>query len=32
MEIVVGKNWNGATGTCKVLFELSFGAFCNYTS
>ena len=32
MEIIVGKNRNGATGTCKVLFEPSVGAFCDYTS
>ncbi len=31
MEIIVGKNRNGATGTCKVLFNPSVGTFndCN---
>ena len=32
MEIIVGKNRNGATGTCKVLFDPSVGAFCDYTT
>ncbi len=32
MEVIVGKNRNGATGTCKVLFAPSVGAFCNHTS
>ena len=32
MEVIVGKNRNGATGTCKVLFAPSVGAFCDYTS
>jgi replicative DNA helicase len=32
MEVIVGKNRNGATGTCKVLFDPSVGAFCDYTS
>ncbi|MBW4534091.1 MAG: replicative DNA helicase [Pleurocapsa minor HA4230-MV1] len=27
MEIIVGKNRNGGTGTCKVLFEPTFGGF-----
>lgn len=31
MEVIVGKNRNGATGTCKVLFDPSVGAFCDYT-
>jgi replicative DNA helicase len=29
MEIIVGKNRNGSTGTCKVLFNPSVGAFDN---
>jgi hypothetical protein len=32
MEVIVGKNRNGATGTCKILFDPSIGAFCDYTS
>jgi replicative DNA helicase len=32
MEVIVGKNRNGATGICKVLFDPSIGAFCDYTS
>ncbi len=27
MEIIVGKNRNGSTGTCKVMFEPSIGRF-----
>ena len=27
MEIIVGKNRNGATGTCKIDFEPSIGGF-----
>ena len=30
MEIIVGKNRNGGTGTCKVLFNPSVGTFNNY--
>ena len=29
MEIIVGKNRNGATGTCKVVFNPSIGKFSN---
>lgn len=29
MEIIVGKNRNGSTGTCKVMFNPSFGNFIN---
>lgn len=29
MEIIVGKNRNGGTGTCKVVFNPSIGKFCN---
>ncbi len=29
MEVIVGKNRNGATGTCKVLFDPSVGKFTN---
>ncbi|MDJ0717603.1 MAG: replicative DNA helicase [Prochloraceae cyanobacterium] len=29
MEIIVGKNRNGLTGTCKVLLDLSVGKFTN---
>ena len=32
MEVIVSKNRNGATGTCKVLFNPSVGTFCDYTS
>ena len=32
MEVIVGKNRNGATGTCKILFDPSVGAFYNHTS
>lgn len=32
MEVIVGKNRNGATGTCKVSFDLSIGSFYDYTS
>ncbi|MDJ0718478.1 MAG: replicative DNA helicase [Prochloraceae cyanobacterium] len=31
LEIIVGKNRNGATGTCKVTFEPSIGKFSNLT-
>ena len=27
MEIIVGKNRNGGTGTCKVMYDLSIGKF-----
>jgi len=27
MQIQVGKNRNGATGMCKVMFDLSVGSF-----
>ena len=29
MEIIVGKNRNGGTGTCKVMFNPSVGKFTN---
>ena len=29
MEIIVGKNRNGGTGTCKVVFNPSLGNFSN---
>ena len=29
IEIIVGKNRNGATGTCKVVFNPSMGKFTN---
>jgi replicative DNA helicase len=32
MKVIVSKNRNGSTGTCKVLFEPSIGTFSNYTS
>ncbi len=31
LEIIVGKNRNGATGTCKVTFEPSIGKFSDLT-
>lgn len=30
MEIIIGKNRNGSTGTCKVLFNPLVGAFNSY--
>ncbi len=27
MEIIVGKNRNGGTGMCKVIFDLTIGKF-----
>ncbi len=32
MEIIVGKNRNGGTGTCKVIFNPSIGKFTNLES
>ncbi len=32
MEVIVGKNRNGATGTCKVLFDPSIGKFSDLVS
>ena len=29
MEIIVGKNCNGGTGTCRVIFNPSVGKFTN---
>ena len=28
MEIIVGKNRNGAVGVCKVAFDSTIGSFC----
>ncbi|HEY9766961.1 MAG TPA: DnaB-like helicase C-terminal domain-containing protein [Coleofasciculaceae cyanobacterium] len=30
MEIIVGKNRNGSTGTCMVMFNPSIGNFSNF--
>ena len=32
MEVIVGENRNGATGTCKVLFDPSIGKFSDLDS
>ncbi len=32
MEIIVGKNRNGGTGTCKVTFDPSIGKFDNFSN
>ena len=32
MEIIIGKNRNGATGTCKVAFDTSLVKFGNLTN
>lgn len=30
MEIIIGKNRNGSTGTCKVICNMSIGKFVNH--